>query len=136
MKGATGSFAKEPSLLAGLAFDETGERLTPSHAVKRGTRYRYYVSRSLIAGTAKEGRRIPAGNLESLVINRLRAFLTDHGAILDAVRNEHPDGTNQKRLIARGRHIAEELPKMAPDRTRAMLMALLDRRQHHPSARL
>ena len=36
------------------------------------------------------------------MINRLRAFLTDHGANLDAVRNEHPDGTNQKRLIARG----------------------------------
>ena len=34
-------------LLAGLAFDETGERLTPTHAVKKGTRYRYYVSRSL-----------------------------------------------------------------------------------------
>ncbi len=73
-----GSYAKQPSLLAGLAFDETGERLTPSHAVKKGTRYRYYVSRSLIIGTAKDhskGRRIPAGNLETLVINRLRAFL-------------------------------------------------------------
>jgi site-specific DNA recombinase len=38
-----GSYAKQPSLLAGLAFDETGERLTPSHAVKKETRYRYYV---------------------------------------------------------------------------------------------
>ena len=51
---ATGSDAKQPSLLAGLVFDETGERLTPSHAVKKGTRYRYYVSRSLITGTAKD----------------------------------------------------------------------------------
>jgi hypothetical protein len=113
-----------------LAFDETGERLTPSHAVKKGTRYRYYVSRSLIVGTAKEhakGRRIPAGNLERLVIDRLCAFLTDEGAILDAVRNEHPDGTDQKRLIARGRQIAEEFPTMAPDQTRAMLMALIAR---------
>lgn len=126
----TGAYAKQPSLLAGLAFDETGERLTPSHAVKKGTRYRYYVSRSLIVGTAKDhsqGRRIPAGNLESLVVNRLRAFLMDQGAILDAVRSEHPDGTHQKRLISRGRQIAEELPTMAPDRSRAVLMALLVR---------
>ena len=75
---ATGSDAKHPSLLAGMAFDENGERLTPSHAVKKGTRYRYYVSRSLIIGTAKDrskGRRIPAANLESLVITRLRTFL-------------------------------------------------------------
>jgi site-specific DNA recombinase len=125
-----GSYAKQPSLLAGLSFDETGERLTPSHAVKKGTRYRYYVSRSLIVGAAKDhskGRRIPAGNLESLVINRLRALLTDQGAILDAVRNEHPDGTSQKRLISRGRQVAEELPTMAPDQTRAMLMALVSR---------
>lgn len=125
-----GSYAKQPSLLAGLAFDETGERLTPSHAVKKGTRYRYYVSKSLIVGAAKDhskGRRIPAGNLESLVVNRLRAVLMDHGAILDAVRDENADGTNQNRLISRGRQIAEELPTMAPDQTRAMLMAIVSR---------
>jgi hypothetical protein len=124
------SCAKQPSLLAGLAFDETGERLTPSHAVKKGMRYRYYVSRSLIVESAKDhanGRRIPAGNLESLVINRLRAFLTDQGAMLDAVRNEHPAAANQKRLISRGRQIAEELPTMAPDQTRAMLIAIVSR---------
>ena len=125
-----GSYAKQPSLLAGLAFDETGERLTPSHAVKKGTRYRYYVSSSLIVGSAKghpNGRRIPAGNLESMVINRLRAFLMDQGAVLDAIRDKYPDSTHQKRLISRGRQIAEELPTMAPDQTRAMLMGLIAR---------
>src|SRR6185295_3123851 len=86
-----GSYAKQLSLLAGLAFDEAGERLTPSHAVKKGTRYRYYVSRSLIIGAANNkssGRRIPAANLESLVVDKFRAFLSDRGAILDAIRNE------------------------------------------------
>ena len=43
-----GTSAKEPSLLAGLIVDAEGKRLTPSHAVKGGKRYRYYVSRSLI----------------------------------------------------------------------------------------
>jgi hypothetical protein len=38
----------QPSLLAGMLFDGDGNRMTPSHAVKKGTRYRYYVSRSLI----------------------------------------------------------------------------------------
>jgi site-specific DNA recombinase len=36
--------ATEPSLLAGLLTDAQGERLTPSHAVKKDRRYRYYVS--------------------------------------------------------------------------------------------
>jgi DNA invertase Pin-like site-specific DNA recombinase len=127
---AAGTDAKQPSLLAGMIFDVTGERLTPSHAVKKGTRYRYYVSRSLITGTAKNksnGRRIPAANLESLVINKLRDFLADQGAILDAIRHERADGTAQCRLIARGLKIAEGLVSLAPNRMRAMLMALFSR---------
>jgi len=126
----TGSGAKHPSLLAGMAFDEKGERLTPSHAVKKGTRYRYYVSTSLITGTAKDrskGRRIPAANFESLVITKLRTFLADQGSILDAIQNKHPDGVGQKRLIIRGRQIAEDLGTLAPDQIRATLMALLSR---------
>jgi site-specific DNA recombinase len=127
---ATGSDAKQPSLLAGMVFDENGERLTPSHAVKKGTRYRYYVSRALITGAVKSGsigRRIPAANLESLVITRLRTFLADRGAVLDAIQNKHPDGVGQTRLIHRGREIAEELGTLAPDQVRAKLMALLNR---------
>jgi site-specific DNA recombinase len=127
---ATGADAKQPSLLAGLAFDETGERLTPSHAVKKGTRYRYYVSRSLIVGTAKDkptGRRIPAANLESIVITKLRSFFADEGAILNAIRHEHAEGNAQARLIARGRKIAKEIETLTPDRVRAMLMTLLRR---------
>jgi site-specific DNA recombinase len=127
---AAGTDAKRPSLLAGLIFDESGERLTPSHAVKKGTRYRYYVSRSLITGTARDkssGRRIPAANLERLVINKLRDFLADQGAILDALGYERPDGAAQSRRIARGPKIAEGLVSLAPDRMRAMLMALFSR---------
>ena len=74
-----------------LVFDEAGERLTPTHAVKKGTRYRYYVSTSLITGAKRNrsnGRRIPAGNLEGLVINRLRSFFADPGAILDAIDSD------------------------------------------------
>jgi site-specific DNA recombinase len=127
---ATGADAKQPSLLAGLIFDESGERLTPSHAVKKGTRYRYYVSRSLIVGTAKDkstGRRIPAANLETLVITKLRSLLADEGAVLNVIREERVDGPAQSRLIARGVKIAKEIESLTPDRIRAMLMTLLSR---------
>jgi site-specific DNA recombinase len=127
---ATGSDAKHPSLLAGMLFDENGERLTPTHAIKKGTRYRYYVSRSLITGATKsgsKGRRIPAANLETLVISKLGTFLADRGALLDAIQNQQPDAAGQTRLIRRGRQIAEELGTLAPDQTRAILMTLLSR---------
>src|SRR5665809_134094 len=66
-------------------------------------------------------------NLETLVITRLRTFLADQGAILDAIHDEHVKGVEQNRLIGRGHQIAEELATMAPDQIRAMLMTLLSR---------
>ncbi len=96
---ANGARGRHPSLLTGMVFDETGERMTPTHAVKKGTRYRYYVSTSLVTGTGKKrssGRRIPAGNLEGLVINKVRTFLADPGAILDAVGSDSHSGSGTK----------------------------------------
>jgi DNA invertase Pin-like site-specific DNA recombinase len=40
--------AETPSLLSGLIFDGDGKRMTPTHANKRGRRYRYYISASLL----------------------------------------------------------------------------------------
>jgi hypothetical protein len=65
--------------------------------------------------------------LEGLVINRLRTFLADPGAILDAIDNESPSGTGRSQLIERGRQVAEELGGQAPDELKTTLMALLCR---------
>ena len=102
---ATGVRAKHPSLLAGLVFDETGARLTPTYAVKKGTRCRYYVSTALLTGVENRssGKRIPAGNLEGLVINRLRAFLADPAAVLDSIHDESNGGSGQSQMIKRSR---------------------------------
>jgi site-specific DNA recombinase len=48
---ASGERMLSPSLLAGLLYDGEGHRMTPSHAVKKGMRYRYYVSQPLISNT-------------------------------------------------------------------------------------
>ena len=37
--------ALEPSLLAGIVFDASSEPMTPTHAVKKGTRYRARIAR-------------------------------------------------------------------------------------------
>jgi site-specific DNA recombinase len=42
---SSGARTCQPNLLAGMLVDGDGDRMTPSHAVKKGTRYRYYVSR-------------------------------------------------------------------------------------------
>ncbi len=73
----------EVSALAGILFDEAGERLTPSHAVKGGRRYRYYVSRPLITGAAGEpqGWRLPAREIERCVAAAAQALLHDYGRL-------------------------------------------------------
>jgi site-specific DNA recombinase len=77
--------ATEPSLLAGLLVDARGKRLTPSHAVKKGRRYRYYVSTALIteAGTDRaQGWRLAAQEIEDAVIRVLADALTKPAMLL------------------------------------------------------
>ena len=40
----------ERNLLVGLLFDAKGDRFTPSHSLKNGRRYRYYVEHALVTG--------------------------------------------------------------------------------------
>ena len=71
------------SLLAGLLFDETADRLTPSQAIKSGTRYRYYISQRLMQARKKDpsGWRLPAHELEVAVVSSLCGMLEDHGRL-------------------------------------------------------
>jgi site-specific DNA recombinase len=127
---ATGARTKYPSLLGGFVFDAAGERLTPTYAIKKGTRYRYYVSSSLVRGAkgdCADGWRLPAGDLEGLVISRLHNFFADPEALLDAVDNDPLNGLGQSQLIKHGRQIAEELSAETPDKAKATLLALLSR---------
>ena len=120
---------KRPSLLTGLLFDEAGDRLTPTYAIKKGTRYRYYVSTSLLTGerkTQSSCRRIPAGDLERLVIDRLRVFLADYGAVVDAL-DEWKETIRHQQLVSRSRQLADELGAQAHDAVKATLTALLRR---------
>jgi site-specific DNA recombinase len=120
---------KEPSLLTGVLFDEAGERLTPTWSVKKGTRYRYYVSASFVTGanaTRSTRRRIPAGNLEAIVVDRLRTFFSNRQELLDAVDDEYPDNTGPGHVINRGRQIAEELGQ-TPGKTKAIIVTLVCR---------
>jgi site-specific DNA recombinase len=78
------------SPLAGKLYDPSGERLTPSHAVKKGRRYRYYVSRSLVkrsADQAPEGWRLPAQTMEDAVNNALGTILADRAGLTATMRD-------------------------------------------------
>ena len=80
--------AEAPSLLAGLIVDSDGNPMTPTHATKKVKRYRYYVSASLLAGDrprTQKGMRVPAGHVEALVLDRLRAFFSSRTDVSNAL---------------------------------------------------
>jgi DNA invertase Pin-like site-specific DNA recombinase len=120
------------SLLAGLIYDAHGELMTPSHAVKKGVRYRYYVSKSLLIGGLKvegKGQRIPASHIEALATGRIRAWLADPVAVLNAVQSCRPDAVAHKRLLGNAAWLAASWQDLDAERLRAILRAVVPRIQ-------
>jgi DNA invertase Pin-like site-specific DNA recombinase len=104
--------AVEPSLLAGLLVDARGERLTPSHAVKKGRRYRYYVSTALItdAGTDRaQGWRLAAREIEEAVIRILADALTNPGRLVERFGTVGMPSDQVRRLLGRAARMAAAL---------------------------
>src|SRR5437867_3091508 len=115
---------RQPSLLAGLLFDGGGNRMTPSHAVKKGTRYRYYVSGSLITkdrtGNAA-ALRIPAAEIEQLVSDRVHRWLLDAASIDKSTAARFADPSIPHRRVARAAEIGKHWSELPVARKRAVL---------------
>src|SRR3954469_8777440 len=82
------SRTKSEALLSGRIFDDRGHRMTPSHARGRGIKYRYYISSALLQGRPKQAgsvNRIPAHEIETLVIKAVRNRLNESTEIADAL---------------------------------------------------
>jgi site-specific DNA recombinase len=80
----TGNSANS-SPLTGKLFDETGDRLTPSHTQKNGKRLRYYLSRRLVTDlrrTHPDAWRLPAPAIELAIADVLRAHLAKPALVL------------------------------------------------------
>jgi site-specific DNA recombinase len=69
--------AQTPALLKGLIFGPTGAAMTPAHTRKGGKLYRHYVSTDVLKRDADSCpiRRVPAGEIESAVVDQLRGLL-------------------------------------------------------------
>jgi len=90
------------SPLAGKLFDEHGQPLYVQGASKGKRRYRYYVSRALVRGSAKPaggGWRIPATEMERVVAGAAKAFLDDKPALLTTLQESQIETTDVRELI-------------------------------------
>ncbi len=89
-----------PALLKGLIFGVDGRALSPTHSVKNGRLYRYYVAQRVLKGDAAgDGsivRRVSAAEIEAAVVDQVRALLRQPEIVVGtwlAARRETPDIT-------------------------------------------
>jgi site-specific DNA recombinase len=92
---------QDQSPLTGVLFDAEGECLAPTYALKKGVRYRYYVSRHLITGdkTEARGMRLPALGMTRLV--RLAFLAPDITASI--LSGRHDPNLTASQLMAKTR---------------------------------
>ncbi len=105
---------RSSSLLTGLIRDAKGNRFSPSFTVKRGRRYRYYVSPPAADNASESSSgsvRLPAHEVETRVIERLQAFLQSEAELFDALsRPQESPGVIQVLLAAAKKLAAKCVP--------------------------
>ena len=118
--------AKAPSLLTGLVYDETGDRLCPTHANKNGRRYRYYISKRLMHRNdqTENGWRLPAKELEDAVVQTVGGFLRDELQLIDALHLPDAAPDRLRTMLAQAKSVASEIEG---GQRRAELLRLLIR---------
>ncbi|WP_119461065.1 recombinase family protein [Rhodospirillaceae bacterium SYSU D60014] len=108
--------ADAPSLLVGRLIDAAGNRFTPSHALKAGRRYRYYVERALITGERPPRarlRRIPADAIEGVVRAGVADLLNTPSRLLAALGG-NPSAAAADDTIRRARRWRKDLLDATP----------------------
>ena len=91
---------------------------------------RYCISRALVTESRSQvpgGRRIPAGDIEQLVVDRLCTYLTNRGSVHDALDARISDAAEQEQLIERAAELGRTWRKRPVVEQRVMISLLLAR---------
>lgn len=103
------------ALLTGFLYDDRGNRMSPTYAIKKGVRYPFYVSTALLKGRKKDAgsvARVSATEIEMATITVLRKHAKDFGeesTLPPREMIEHLVG----RIVVRPSKIVIELRKTA-----------------------
>jgi site-specific DNA recombinase len=118
------------SLLTGLIEDGEGNRFPPSFTIKRGRRYRYYVSQTVIQNPASQQTgptRLPAHEIESRITERLQAFLRSDAQVFDELSASAESPAVLHQLVAGAKKLAARLSSLPADDLRDLLACILQR---------
>ncbi len=124
----------DPSPLRGKLRDETGDRLTPTHTVRKGRRIRYYISNRLIrGGTDPTGVASACRRSWKTLVRRL---IADHVATAAASHRllAIPDLRGDEAVHARAQDLARALQGDDPALLRALLRSGTIGKDRSPSS--
>ena len=122
-----GEHAVSPSLLIGIVYDGLGRKMSPDHASKGERKFRYYASRR---DTPEERQhptwRVPAVDLEEIVVGSIANLLRDRSALLARVQMPL-DSAQMQRLFDRAEQKGTELHTEDASVQRQLLWDLVTR---------
>ncbi|MCH8863369.1 MAG: recombinase family protein, partial [Proteobacteria bacterium] len=122
-----GTNAKSPSPLAGLLWDENGGRLIPVHACRSGKRYRYYVAAHDKDGFSQTGWRLPAQEIERVVMDGLSSFLNDRVRLVDCLPVASASPAALNKLFKDAAELAQRITEGTSSEKKAILQELVHR---------
>ena len=96
---------------------------------KKGRRYRYYVSTQLICGIRSDhtkGWRIPAGDVEVLILDRLRAFLASNRDLGEALSRLDLDASAVRSAMAKASQLVEGWASISPIKLRELVRTIVE----------
>jgi len=150
--------SKSQNLLTGLLYDQSGKRLTPSHANKKGVRYGYYVSKRLMADesepqlgdvsdsndSGKSGSitsksisrsptnwRLPAKELDQTVLSIVVDHLSDESKLQSLLPLQETTIEHHQRRTRQAKKLISTLQTAKPIEQRKLLSKLLKRVELH-----
>jgi len=130
VRGANENRNPSPSPLACRLFDECGRALTPTHAVRKGRRHRYYVSRVLLTEGASDTSgsrwRLPAKQIEPIISTATATLLEDKPALVTAIQARGIEAERIVPILEQATGWVRKLKSSTPGETLAILVDRVD----------
>lgn len=116
-----GEHVDAPSLMPGIVFDGLGRPMTPTKTIRSGRCYRYYASRCETEEAKKHPVwRVPAADLEEIVVGKLCNFLGDQSILQSRV--QEPNLGDLRMLFTEAKTCSDELISAEPHGQRKLLL--------------
>ena len=101
--------------------------MTPTHANKRGRRYRYYISASFLGrgSIGPNTMRVPAGEVEGLVLDQIQQHLASPQSLAAAMAPLELSTSNLEQLLGSAKALARRWPTMPAENQRELIRKIV-----------